>query len=174
MVEATLPNIVLTGFMGTGKTEVGRRLAQVLDRTFVDMDDLIEERAGIPIVQVFAHEGEAAFRQLEHEVCCEVAQRTGLVVATGGGAVINPASRQALQDSGVLICLTAVPEEIGQRIGTDRNRPMLETDTGSRQDRIKVLLEERAPHYNAIAHQVDTTHLTPAEVVARIRRLVCS
>ncbi len=174
MAAAVPSNIVLTGFMGTGKTAVGRRLAKALGREFLDMDDLIEDQAGTSIVEVFARQGEAAFRQLEHQVCLAVAQRTGLVVATGGGAVVNPASRHALQASGFLICLTATPEEILNRIGADSNRPMLKTDSGSRQERIQVLLEERAPHYNAIPHQVDTTHLTHDEVVSQVKRLVCS
>ena len=174
MPTAAQPNIVLTGFMGTGKTAVGRRLAKILHREFVDMDDLIEEHAGISIVEIFARQGEAAFRQLEHEVCLDVARRTGLVVATGGGTVVNQVSRQALQESGFLICLTAAPEEILNRIGADSNRPMLATDTGTRQERIKMLLEERARHYNAIPHQVDTTCLTQDEVVSHIKQLVCA
>ena len=174
MAAAAQSNIVLTGFMGTGKTAVGRRLARTLGREFLDMDDLIEDQAGTSIVEVFASQGEEVFRQLEHQVCLAVAQRTGLVIATGGGTVVNPASRHALQASGFLICLTATPEAILNRIGTDSNRPMLKTDSGSRQERIKVLLEERAPHYNAIPHQVDTTHLTHDEVVSHIKQLVCS
>ncbi len=172
MATVVQSNIVLTGFMGTGKTAVGRRLARVLGREFLDLDELVEEQAGLSIVEVFARRGEAAFRRLEHQACLAVARRTGLVVATGGGAVVDPASRRALQESGFLICLTATPEEIAKRIGADRNRPMLQTDRGSRQERIKSLLEARAPHYNAIPHQVDTTGLTQDEVVSRIKQLV--
>ncbi len=171
MTAAAHPNIVLTGFMGTGKTTVGRCLAQALHREFVDMDDLIEEQASMSIVEFFARQGEDAFRQLEHAVCLEVVQRTGLVVATGGGTVVNPVSRQVLQASGLLICLTAAPEEILKRIGTDSTRPILKTDTGSRQEKIRILLEARAPHYNAIPHQVDTTGLTHEAVVSHIKRL---
>ncbi len=172
MSAATEPNIVLTGFMGTGKTQIGRRLAESLCREFVDMDDLIEEKAGLSIPEFFACQGELRFRQLELEVCLAVARRTALVVATGGGTVVNPACRKALGDSGLLICLTASPESILKRVGMDSNRPMLDTKDGSREERIKVLLEERAPHYNAIPHQVDTTHLTHSEVVSHVRQLI--
>ncbi len=173
MSDPTEPNIVLTGFMGTGKTQISRRLAEALCRESVDMDDLIEERAGLPIPEVFAIHGEQKFRQLELAVCLAVANRTALVVATGGGTVVNPVCRKVLQDSGFLICLTASPEEILKRVGTDSNRPLLDAKDGSREERIKVLLEERAPHYNAIPHQVDTTHLTHSEVVSHIRQLIC-
>lgn len=165
-------NVVLTGFMGTGKTQVGRRLAKALGREFVDIDELIEGRAGTTIPEVFACQGEKAFRQLEHEACLEVGKNEELVVATGGGTVINPDNLRALQEYGILICLTASAEEILKRVGTESHRPMLESDFHTRQERIKILMEERAPYYNAIRHQVDTTHLSHCGVVSQLKNLV--
>ena len=172
MAIAARFNIVLTGFMGTGKTQIGRRLANVLGREFVDIDDLIEEKAGTSIPHVFAHQGESAFRQFEHEACLEVSQRKAIVVATGGGTVVNPANLQALQESGFLICLTATPQEILNRVGFDSDRPMLNSGTGSRIERIAVLLEERAPYYNVIPCQVNTTHMTHCEVVSHLKKMI--
>ncbi|MCB0093404.1 MAG: AAA family ATPase, partial [Caldilineaceae bacterium] len=100
-------NIILTGFMGTGKTTIGRRLAQRLGRDFVDMDDQLVAHFGKEISQVFADEGEDAFRVAEAQLCQQLAQQSGLVVSTGGGALINAQSRQALAETGVLLCLTA-------------------------------------------------------------------
>lgn len=171
MADAETPSVILTGFMGTGKTLVGRRLARDLERPFADMDDLIVERAGKPIPSIFAQEGEKAFRNLETEVCREVSRRRGWVIATGGGTVVSPENRETLQSSGLLICLTAAPDRILERVGQDANRPMLGADMQNRLARIEELLRQRAPHYNAVSYQVDTTHLTAEEVSARIEKI---
>ena len=103
----TQQNIVITGFMGTGKTTVGRLLAERLQRRFVDMDVLLAERFGKSIAAIFAEEGEEAFRGAEAALCQDLAAEQGLVIATGGGTLLNEASRAALGASGVLVCLTA-------------------------------------------------------------------
>ena len=113
----THPNIILTGFMGTGKTAVGREVAARLGRPFVDLDDLIVQRAGKAIPEIFAQDGESAFRALEAATCGEMAAPAGLVIATGGGAVVNPANREALAAGGTVICLEADLETILQRVG---------------------------------------------------------
>ncbi len=152
------PNIVLTGFMGTGKTSVGREVAARLGRPFVDLDDLIVARTGKSIPEIFAQDGEAAFRALEADLCREMGQPAGLVIAVGGGAVVNPANREALAAGGVLICLDASPETLLARIGDDENRPMLAGD--DRGGRLRALLAQRGPAYAAIPHHVDTTRLS--------------
>lgn len=172
MAMAVHFNIVLTGFMGTGKTQIGLRLANVLRREFVDIDDLIEEKAGTSIPNIFKLQGERAFRQLEHDACLEASQRRAIVLATGGGTVVNPANLQALQESGILICLTATPQEILNRVGSDSDRPMLNSGTGSRIERIAILLEERAPYYNSIPCQVNTTHMTHCDVVSHLKKMI--
>ena len=117
-------NIILTGFMGTGKTAVGREAAACTGRPFVDLDDLIVQRAGKAIPEIF-EDGEPAFRALEAAVCGEMAVPAGLVIATGGGAVVNPANREALVAGGTVICLETDLETILLVLGQGDDRPML-------------------------------------------------
>jgi 3-dehydroquinate synthase len=163
-------NIVVTGFMGTGKTTIGRLLAERLERRFVDMDEQIEARFGKPIPRIFAEDGEAAFRVAETQLCHQVAQETGLVLSTGGGSLVNPANRQRLAQSGVLICLTATVDTILARVEQATNRPLIPGDTDQRRQRVRSLLHERRHAYAAIAHQVDTSTRSPAEVVDELLR----
>lgn len=162
-------NIVLTGFMGTGKTAVGRAVAERLGRWFIDMDDVIERRAHKSISAIFAEQGEMAFRLLEAELCHELAQERDLVIATGGGALIPETNREALGRSGLLICLTAPVEVILERLAGADDRPLL---AGSeRRERIEALLAQRAAAYAAIPHQIDTAGLTVEEVADQVIRL---
>ncbi len=142
-------NIILTGFMGAGKTVTGQEVAARLGRPFVDLDDVIVERAGKPIPAIFAEDGEPAFRAIEAAICEELSAPAGLVIAVGGGAVVNPANRDALSRGGTLICLDASPETLLRRIGDDDNRPMLAG--ADRLARIYGLLAQRAEAYAAIA-----------------------
>jgi 3-dehydroquinate synthase len=159
------PNIILAGFMGTGKTAVGREIAARTGRTFVDLDDLIVARAGKSIPEIFAQDGESAFRALEAALCGEMARPAGLALAVGGGAVVSAANRAALAAGGALICLDATPETILRRIGDDANRPMLAG--GDRLARIGELLAARAPAYAAIPDHLDTTALSIAAAAER-------
>jgi shikimate kinase len=160
------PNIILTGFMGTGKTAVGREVAVRTGRPFVDLDDLIEQRAGKSIPEIFAQDGEPAFRALEAAVCGEMAAPTGLVIATGGGAVVNPANREALAAGGTVICLEADLETILQRVGRGDDRPMLAGP--DRVARIRELLAARAEAYAALPHHLDRAHLTIPATAERV------
>ena len=103
-------NIVLTGFMGTGKTTVGQLLAQQLDYKFVDTDVLIQERTGKSIPEIFEEKGEAAFREMEAALACELAARQGIVISTGGRMMLDSANAATLSSSGRVICLVATPE----------------------------------------------------------------
>ncbi len=165
-------NIVLTGFMGTGKSTIGQRLAQRLGRDFVDMDAQLEAHFGKPIAAVFAEEGEPAFRLAEIRLCQQLAQQQSLVIATGGGALVNPSSRHELAQSGVLICLTASIDEILRRLEQFADRPLLDGTLAERQQRVRDLLHERRQAYAAIPHQVDTTGRTPEQIVERILDVV--
>ena len=156
-------NIVLSGFMGTGKTSVGQALAERLNRPFVDMDDLLIERFGLSIPEVFAVHGETAFREAESALCRELAAQDELVISTGGGALVDEANREILAETGLLICLQCDLDEILRRIGAGENRPMLQGD--DLRDRIEGLLDKRRPAYAAIAYQIDTTHLTIDQIV---------
>jgi len=163
-------NIILTGFMGTGKTSIGRLMAERLRREFVDMDTVIEERTGRSIPQIFQEQGEAVFRALERELCRELAARSGLVIATGGGALVNAENRATLGATGDIICLRADPDVIMARVGASTNRPKL--DGTDRRARIEALLDERAAAYDAIPLQLDTSQLSLAEAVERALALI--
>ena len=160
--------------MGTGKTEVGRELARVLGRTFVDTDRLVETRAGRRVRDVFASAGEAGFRALEREAVAEACAIPDAVVATGGGALIYPENRRRLAAAGPVVCLTASPEEILRRVGDPASRPLLATcaTDAERLARIRELLAARATADGSAAYTVDTTGLTVDQVVERVRAAV--
>ncbi len=164
------PNIILTGFMATGKTCVGRRLAGRLGYDFVDLDASVEAEAGMPVSQIFASQGETTFRELEARMVEQAAGRPGCVVATGGGAIMNPRNLAILKSSGVVIALTADPEIILSRIGGGEDRPMLRG--GEKRERIRLLLEERAPAYARADLTVDTSDRTVDEVVDHLMELL--
>jgi shikimate kinase len=165
------PNIVLGGFMGTGKSTVGRLLDSHLRRPFVDTDDLAKRRSGMSIRQMFALHGEPYFRGVERQVCQEVAGARGLVVATGGGALLDPASRAAFEAGGLIVLLTCERNalvarlEESARLGT---RPLLGDDFATQVDR---MLATREPVYSSFPLQVDTTNLGPKEVAERVLAL---
>jgi shikimate kinase len=160
--------IVLTGFMGTGKSEVGRRLARRLGRAFVDTDAMVEARAGKPVAAIFTDEGEPAFRRLERDAVADAAASGEAVVAVGGGAVLDPANVAALRAAGVMICLTARPETILARIGGGTARPLLAGDDP--RTAVERLLGERRGAYAAAADlTLDTSDLSVDEIVEEIR-----
>jgi shikimate kinase len=167
-------HIILTGFMGTGKTEVGRRLAQELGRTFVDTDRLVETTAGRTIAEVFASEGETGFRARERAAVAEACALPEAVVATGGGALTDPENRRRLAAAGPIVCLTATPEEILRRVGAAEDRPLLAgaTSDAARLDRVRELLAARSAVYAGVSHTVETTGLTIDQVVERVRTAV--
>ncbi len=162
-------NIVLMGFMGTGKSTVGRKLAARLGMKFLDMDTLIEERTGKPIPRIFEEDGEPHFRDLERSLVRELSGQDGLVIACGGGVVINPDNIRDYGRTGLVVCLTATPDVIFERTSRARNRPLLEEK--DRMKRILDLLEKRRSLYASIPHQVDTTTASASEVVETIIRL---
>jgi shikimate kinase len=163
------PNIVLTGFMGTGKSTVGRLLARRLGWPFVDTDELIESRHG-SIPEIFAEHGEARFRELEREIAQALAARHGTVVATGGRLLLDAANEAALGASGVIVCLAASTEELVARLaGEADRRPLLQGDDPSA--RIRDLLAERASGYGRFP-QVVTDGRSPEAVVDAVLALV--
>lgn len=161
-------NIVLTGFMGTGKTCVGKRLAKRLGYKFVDVDQLIEAGASMPIRKIFSERGEPVFRRLEQRIISRVVHGSQQVIATGGGAVVNPENRTRLRASGPVICLTARPQTIARRVGTNvALRPVLKSQ-GSVLNRIRTLLGQRANAYAKADLTIDTSDLSVEQVVERI------
>lgn len=155
--------ICLVGMMGAGKTTVGRRLARRLGWSFVDADRELEARLGVPIATIFELEGEAGFRQRESELIEELTGRSATVLATGGGAVIDPANRAALRERGQVIYLRASVGDLWQRLRRDTTRPLLRTEDP--RARIEALVELRDPLYRDCAHLVIDTGRQPVERV---------
>jgi shikimate kinase len=159
--------IFLIGMMGSGKSTVGRRLAQALHREFIDADKEIEHRCGVPIPTIFDLEGEAGFRRREAALIDELTRREGLVLATGGGAVLLEENRRALHERGLVIYLRATLPELWHRLRHDKARPLLRT--ANPRQRIADLLALRDPLYEQTAHLSVTTGRQPVErVVADI------
>jgi len=152
--------------MGTGKTTIGKLVAEKLGWRFIDSDRLIEQRVGKSIAELFAEGSEAHFRQMEADLCVEIAGWRQTVVATGGGMVIPPANFERLKAAGLLICLNAPFEHIMARLADDTERPL--------HSQLAELWAVRAPHYAAVPHQIDTAKMTPytiSESVIELWRL---
>ena len=156
-------NIIFVGFMGTGKSLVARRLAKRLGRRFVDTDAWIEHEANMPIAQLFATEGEAAFRQRERQAIAWACQEKEMVVATGGGAIVDRENARTMKASGPVICLTARPEVILQRVQGDATRPLLQGPNPL--EKIQQLLADRAEAYARADITIDTSRLGPDAVI---------
>lgn len=155
--------ISLVGMMGAGKTTVGRRLARRLGWSFVDADRELEARLGVPIATIFELEGEAGFRRRESELIEELTRRAATVLATGGGAVLDPANRAALHERGHVIYLRASVGDLWHRLRRDTSRPLLRTEDP--RARIEALVAARDPLYREAAHGVIDTGRQPVERV---------
>ena len=169
-----MKNIVITGFMGTGKTAVGHAVAQKLGREFIDVDEQIEKAAEATVSDIFARDGEDAFRDTERDVCSNLSERQDLVIATGGGTLIDSRNRELMMKTGKIICLIASAKEIMHRLGSTNasKRPLLEAS--DLQGTIESLLHARREIYRSFPWQVDTTGLTIAEVAHRVIDIVSS
>lgn len=162
-------NIVLIGFMGTGKSSVGYILAQKLNRDFVDTDQEIEAVSGMSIAEMFKRHGETRFRSEESLVIDKWAMREDIVIATGGGAVLSEGNIAALKKNSLLICLDASPEDIFERVNRKKgSRPLVNKNTGI--EDIARMLEEREPYYACADIRIKTDHKSPKEIVAEIIR----
>ncbi|AOY57026.1 shikimate kinase [Desulfococcus multivorans] len=163
----TKANIILTGFMGTGKSTVGKLLAKALGYRFVDTDELIQVRTGRTIAEIFNEKGEAAFREMEAETARELGRKSGLVISTGGRLMLDPDNAAALGETGRIFCLKATPEEIVARISGDAGaeRPLLKG--GDPIERIVGLMREREAGY-ARFRGIDTSGQTPEAVAKRL------
>lgn len=142
-------NLFLIGPMGAGKSSIGRRLAQHFDIPCVDLDAFIEERTGASVATIFDIEGESGFRRRESDLLAQVSGRSGIVLATGGGAVLVPANRRMLRDRGFVVWLETGIEQQMQRLARDRKRPLL--DAPDRRERLEQLARERDPVYRELA-----------------------
>jgi shikimate kinase len=159
-------NIILTGFMGTGKSTVGKKLAARLGRQFLDTDALIEQESGMSIGQIFAEKGEPYFRTLETQMIARVCATRATVIATGGGAMVSEVNARTLKNSGTVICLTAHPEVILARVRGNMDRPLLQGENPLA--KIQELLRTRAEAYARADMEIDTSQSNADEVVEAV------
>jgi len=163
-------NIILTGFMGVGKTSVGTQLARDLGYAFVDTDVLIEADQQIAINEIFEQYGEPYFRGIETKIIQQVLHGDRQVVSTGGGAVLRDENRAAFKKAGLVVCLTARPEVMFERIKNETHRPLLKTPDPM--VRIKKLLDSRARFYNQADLIIDTSEKSVDDAVNEIKKQV--
>jgi len=161
-------NVALIGFMGVGKTAVGKALAEKLSREFIELDTLIEQKAGKSIPEIFQQNGEVAFRELEIEVTKEVSRNKNLVIACGGGLVLNKINIDRLRESSIIVYLTASPRAILNRIPSEgEERPLL--NTPNKALAIQELLRFRKPFYERAADiKINTSKLDTDAVAEQI------
>lgn len=162
-------NLYLVGFMGTGKTAVGRTLATRMGMQLIDSDAAIEAKAGKPITAIFEEQGEEAFRRLEREFVESGHPAKGCVVSCGGGLVMQEGMSEMLRQRGVVVCLTARAETILQRTQGNKNRPLLNVDDPLA--RIKEMLDQRMPVYRAVGTEVLTDDRSIPDIVAHVQRV---
>ncbi len=160
-------NIVLVGFMGSGKTTVGKLISEQTGMPLLDMDSIIVERAGKSINEIFAEEGEPHFRQLERELVKELAATEGNVISTGGGIVLNPDNIADFEKTSLVVCLLVDAETVLDRVRHDTSRPLL---AGDKEAKILELLASRKSLYESITHKIDTSgrpspHPTAEEII---------
>ncbi len=161
-----MKNIVLTGFMGTGKTEVGRELSNILGWKLVDVDDEIVKSKGMSINELFSAFGEPAFRDIETEAIKKMSVYKSVIISTGGGAVLRQENMDVLRKNGIIVCLTASPEIILERTGNSDERPLLRAENPL--EKIRELLDFRKPFYEKADIVIETENRTPRQIAGDI------
>ena len=164
-----MPNLVLIGYMGTGKTTVGKKLARRLGMKFVDTDHEIERVTGLSINDIFDKHGEIRFRSEEKAAVRRITREDNMVIATGGGAVLDSENVELLQQDGLLVCLDAKPEIIHERTKRKKTRPLLRTEDPLQ--KIIKMLADREPYYALASFRIDTSHRELDDVVEEVRRI---
>jgi len=163
-------NIYLVGFMGTGKTSVGRQLAKERGWNFVDLDELIEFKQQRRIVDIFTQSGEPYFRKIEKKILKQVSTQKKFVVACGGGVVLDPENIKIMKKTGILICLCATGAAILKRVSGSTLRPIL--NVAKPRERIELLLKMRAPYYLQADVTIDTSRCSIKQVVGKISKIL--
>lgn len=159
-------NLILCGFMGSGKSTIGKQLAEKLGARFVDTDTLIEQREGMTISEMFEKHGEAYFRQKERELCEELAGLTKTVISTGGGTLLNDDNMRALKSTGVVFLLNVSSRTVIARLKNDTTRPLLQQE--DKEKAVKMMLSNRTPLYNRAADYVIDAEESPRKVCLKI------
>ena len=170
MKNIGMKNIVLTGFMGTGKSEVSRELSKVLGWDVIDIDTEIEKSQRMKITAIFKQFGEPRFRDIEAEMIKNLSKNKNVIISTGGGAVLRQENMDALRENGVIICLTATSETILKRINNNNDRPLLQVEDPLR--KIQELLSFRMPYYAKADIMINTENKTPPEIAEEIIKKV--
>ncbi|MGE5328907.1 MAG: shikimate kinase [Deltaproteobacteria bacterium] len=160
-----VPNLVFTGFMGTGKSSVAKQAALELNLKFVDVDKEIEHTASMSISDIFASFGEEYFRKIESQMIKEYSLKTGMVISTGGGVVLNTENIKNLRKNGIIILLKARPEVIFRNVSKDKSRPLLNYENPM--NRIIELLEQRKPYYENNDFEIDVSELSIEEAAEK-------
>jgi shikimate kinase len=164
--DRRIVNLALIGFMGAGKTSVGRLVAEQLHFDYLDSDELIQSRTGRSIAEIFKTDGEPAFRALEQQVVSELTSRTRTVIATGGGLPVNPANLGSLKTHALVVCLWASPEKIWERVKSQTHRPLLHD--ADPQKKIRELLAAREQFYKQADVLVNTDIRSAREVALHV------
>lgn len=162
-------NLYLVGFMGTGKSAVGRSVARKLGLQFIDSDHAIEEDQGRAISEIFASDGEATFRKMERAFIESGHPRSGCVISCGGGLIVQPGMLELVQSCGPIVCLLASPETIYDRVKGNDKRPLLQVEDPLA--KIREMLEEREPVYRKAGTEVLTDNRSISEVTAHVCRV---
>ena len=165
-----MKNIVLTGFMGTGKTTIGRALAKKLQMRLVDIDEEIEKEQKMSINDIFSRHGEPHFRDIETAMIQELSRDKNIIISTGGGAVLRDENMEALKENGIIFCLNATAETILERTGRSKDRPLLKVENPK--EKITELLAYRRPFYERAGIMIETDGKTPLEVMQEIVEIV--
>lgn len=165
-----MQRIVLVGFMGTGKTVVGKQLAERLGRDFLELDEMIEKKEGCSIREIFERRGESYFRAAEKEVVKEAVRKKYVVISAGGGAIIDEENFENLKKDGFIICLKASPDIILERTKGLKSRPLLNVPDPKK--KIRGLLKKRGPYYKKADFCINTDNLTVEQVAEKIITLL--
>lgn len=163
-------NIILTGFMGTGKTTVGKQLSEMTGWSFYDTDTMIEQLTGSSISDIFSRKGEKYFRALEHEVLKKVLSGTERIISTGGGIVLNPENIRLMRNCGTTFALISDIETLWTRLGGAKDRPLLQCDNPK--EKLEVLYRQREPLYRTADFTVETTNeKSPSDIAFEILKM---
>ena len=165
-----MKNIVLTGFMGTGKTTIGRELSKMLHMRLIDIDAEIEKAQKMKINEIFRIYGEQHFRDVETDMIKKLSSEKNIIISTGGGAVLRDENMEALKENGIIFCLNACTETIMERTSRSEDRPLLKVEKPK--EKISEMLSYRRPFYEKAGIMIETDSKTPLEVVREIMEII--